>query len=398
MIDESFRTAQKFIDQKKLINLAKNLIAIPSHHGLKNPEKEIADYIDHYLTGSGLESEKVTVIGDRKNVIASYGSGRRQEKTLMLEGHMDTVDVTNMTAAPFSGAIRAGKIYGRGSVDMKGALAAMITALAAVKEARIPLAGKAYFAGVIDEELDNEGAIHIAKNGPITSYAIVGEPTGLEIHNGHRGLAWLEIKVKGKYAHGGTPEKGINAIEKINTIMTALKERLEPELTKRVHPVTGPSTMTFNYIAGGTRPSTIPGECLLRIDRRWIPGESHQMVIGEIQEIIDHLKESDKTLDASINILHGEPGSELPPLVCNEESCLIKALKEATGAVIGKTTLNYFPAWTDGSLLARDGGIETVIFGPGQLFSAHSEEEFCPLQDIIDACRVYLYVILKICR
>lgn len=398
MLDEIYRTALKYIDEKELISLAKSLIAIPSHHGLKNPEKEIADYIDQYLAGSGLETEKITVIDERKNVIASYGSGSRQDKTLMLEGHMDTVDVTNMKTDPFSGAIRKGNIYGRGSVDMKGALAAMITALTAVRKAQIPLTGRAYFAGVIDEELNNEGAIHIAGNGPITTYAIVGEPTGLEIHNGHRGLVWLEIKVKGKYAHGGTPEKGINAIEKICTIMTALKEQLEPELAKRVHPVTGPSTMTFNYIAGGTRPSTIPGECLLRIDRRWIPGESQEMVLREIREIIDRLKENDKTLDAKVNILHGKPGSELPPLVCNKESCLVKILKEATMAVIGKHTLNYFPAWTDGSLLARDGGIETVVFGPGQLFSAHSEEEFCPLQDIIDACKVYLYTILRICR
>lgn len=132
---------------------------------------------------------------------------------------------------------------------MKGALAAMVGALTAIKKAGISIEGRAYFAGVIDEKRNYRGADYIAKNGPKTRYAIVGEPTELEIHNGHRGLIWIEVKIHGKYAHGGTPEKGINAIEKANSVITEIVTKLKPEIMKRNHTVTGPANLNLFFQA-----------------------------------------------------------------------------------------------------------------------------------------------------
>ncbi len=397
MLTNSYQKALEHLDENKIIDLTKNLIAIPSYHGLAEPEKDISAYLYKYLAEEGFETEHVPVVGERKNVIAWHGPGRDNEKTLMLEGHMDTVDVKNMSVDPFSGEIKNGNIYGRGAVDMKGALAAMVGALTAIKSAGIPLEGRAYFAGVIDEERNYRGADYIAKNGPLTRYAIVGEPTELEIHNGHRGLIWIEVKVNGKYAHGGTPEKGINAIEKAGAIITEIITKLKPEIKKKSHPITGPSHLNLGYIKGGTQPSTVAGDCILQMDRRWLPDESQEGAVREIEAIISSLKENDPELDAEVTVIDDDMGIQFPPLVCEESSPLVNILKEASDKVINRHKTSYFPAWTDGSILSRDGGIETVVLGPGHLSSAHSEEEYCPVEEIINASKIYIYSILKIC-
>jgi len=393
----SYQKALEHLDEDRIIELTKKLIAIPSYHGLEAPEKEVSSYLYKYLLDEGFESEHISVAGERKNVIAWYGANSDKEKTLMLEGHMDTVDVKNMSVDPFSGNIENGNIYGRGSVDMKGALAAMVGALMAIKKAGIQLDGRAYFAGVVDEERNYRGADYIAKNGPITRYAIVGEPTELEIHNGHRGLIWIEVKVNGKYAHGGTPEKGINAIEKINSVITEIVTKLKPEIMKRKHPVTGPSHLNLGHIKGGTQPSTVAGECILQMDRRWLPDESQEGAVQEIENILANLKKKDPEFDATVTVMDDNMDIQFPPLVCEEQSPLVNILKEASSEVLNRSKTSYFPAWTDGSILSRDGGIETVVLGPGHLSSAHSEEEFCPVQEIIDASKIYIYSILKIC-
>ncbi len=394
---KSYQKALEHLDEARIIELTKQLIAIPSYHGLEVPEKEVSAFLYKYLVDEGFEAEHVPVEGERKNVIACYGSGSDKEKTLMLEGHMDTVDIKNMSVDPFSGNIKNGNIYGRGSVDMKGALAAMVGAIIAIKKAGIQLDGRAYFAGVVDEERNYRGADYIAKNGPITRYAIVGEPTELEIHNGHRGLIWIEVKVNGKYAHGGTPEKGINAIEKINSVITEIVTKLKPEIIKRNHPVTGPSHLNLGYIKGGTQPSTVAGECVLQMDRRWLPNESQEGAVQEIENILANLKKKDPEFDATVTVMDDGMDIQFPPLVCEEQSALVKILKEASTEVLNRSETSYFPAWTDGSILSRDGGIETVVLGPGHLSSAHSEEEYCPVQEIVNACKIYIYSILKIC-
>lgn len=398
MLNREYEKIASLIDEKELIVLTQKLISIPSYHGLEVPEKDISAFIFDFLKKEGISVEQVPVEKERCNVIASYGKGINAEKTLMLEGHMDTVDVKNMKVDPFSGVIKDGKIFGRGSVDMKGALAAMITALLAVKKSGLELEGKAFFAGVVDEEFWFRGADYIAKNGPKTKYAVVGEPTSLEIHNGHRGLIWIEIKVTGKYAHGGTPDQGINAIEKMNSVITAIVEKLLPEIRKRAHPITGPALLNLGHIRGGTQPSTVAGDCILQFDRRWLPEESQAEAMQEVRDLLSRLMAEDSQLKADVSVMDGGMGIDFPPLVCEENSALVDSLKAASDQVTGRHKLSYFPAWTDGSILSRDGGIETVVFGPGHLTSAHSEEEFCPVKDLVDASKVYLHTILSICK
>lgn len=399
MSDIIFNKVLQEFDDEELISLAQKLISIPSYHGLQYPEKEVAEYLYGFLQENGMHTVMVNALEGRPNVICEYGNGDDCQKTLMLNGHMDTVDVKNMTIDPFKGNIENGNIYGRGSVDMKSAVAAMAMALVFVKRAGVELGGKVYFAGVVDEERGAEGTRYIAKNGPKTKYAIVGECTDMEIHIGHRGLEWIQIRVEGKYAHGGTPESGINAIEKMNKIITKISDNLLPSIKKRTHPIVGPAFLNYGTINGGTQPSTVAGECVLKLDRRWLPSETRESIIDELNDIISEMQRDDKDLKAHASSISTKDSMGLgyPPMVCSPSSPIVRSLEKVSMQLRKSSRVSSFPAWTDGAILSHF-GTETVIFGPGHLSSAHSDKEFCPVQDIIDTCKAYIYVILDICR
>jgi len=391
--------ALSFIEEGALIDLARELVSIPSYHGLDNPEKEISSFLQYHLKNEGLNAIRVETEEGRYNVIAGYGKNNDPEKTLMLNGHLDTVSVENMTADPFSGKISDGKIFGRGAVDMKSALASMIHAILAVQRAGTSLEGEVVFAGVADEEFWNIGTRHIAGKGPFTRFAIVGEPTELKIDNGHRALEWIEVIIKGRYSHGGTPERGVNAIEKAGKFIYRICNELLPSLNKRTNPVTGPSTLNLGSIFGGTQPSTVAGECVIRLDRRWIPGESTESVMQELEEIIRQLREFDPDYDAEVRNMRDMKTNMIgqPPLLTTSDSILVKALQKAVRVCGDSPQLGFFPGWTDAGILSSVAGIETVVFGPGDLSTAHSDNEFCPIDQIINSCRAYVATILEIC-
>lgn len=396
---ETFQKVLSCLDNESLVGLTKKLISIPSHHDLQNPEEEISRFLVEFLGVEGVDSALHPTDGERYNVIAKYGENAFFEKTLMLNGHTDTVSVENMTIDPFSGDILDGKIFGRGSVDMKGSLAAMIHALLAIKRAGVRLEGQVVFAGVADEEFWNIGTRHIVENGPRTKYAIVGEPTGLKIDNGHRALEWIEIAIKGRYCHGGTPERGINAIEKAGKLIYSICNDLLPSLHERTNQVTGPSTLNLGSIFGGTQPSTVAGECMIRLDRRWIPGESTESAMEELREVVRRIKSSDPDYNAEVRNMRNTKMNSIgqPPLMTDPKSLLVQSLKRAVSEFVGRPELGFFPGWTDAGILSSVGGIETVVFGPGDLSSAHSDVEFCRIEQIIQSCKVYIAAILDIC-
>lgn len=396
---ENLQKALSCLDEDALVGLTKKLISIPSHHGLQNPEEEISRFIGEFFRREGVDQEIQATDGGRFNVIAKYGNNASFEKTLMLNGHTDTVNTENMTLDPFSGDIIDGKIFGRGSVDMKGALASMILAVLAVKRAGIGLEGQVVFAGVADEEFWNIGTRHIVEHGPRTRFAIVGEPTELKIVNGHRALEWIEIAIKGRYCHGGTPERGINAIEKAGKLINSICNDLLPALKARTNPVTGPSTLNLGSISGGTQPSTVAGECTIRLDRRWIPGESTESAMEEIRDLVRRLKRSDPDYEAEVRNMRNTEMNPIgqPPLMTDPDSVLVQTLEKAVSRFAGKPELGSFPGWTDAGILSSAGGIETVVLGPGDLSSAHSDVEFCQIEQIIQSCRVYIAAILDIC-
>ncbi|MTI68362.1 MAG: M20 family metallopeptidase [Firmicutes bacterium] len=391
---------KSLVTEEEVINLIKNLVKIPSYPGIKEQETLVAKYINELFNKENITSEVIPVINGRSNVIAKI-KGTGKGKTLLLTGHMDTVPPYTMPGDPFKVSIKNGKLLGRGVVDMKGPLACMIMAMIAIKRSGIKLKGDVIFAGVIDEEEKSEGTIALLENGIKADGAIVGEPTEMNICIAHRGLEWLNLNFKGKAVHGGKQDEGINAILKASNFIQRVEKELIPKLQERKHPVAGNSTMNYGLIKGGTQPSTVAGDCILKIDRRWIPGEKYKKVIEEYENIIDDLKNEDDTFNCSLKVMDEslmKEGYVHEAMEIDKNHPLIEIISTATESIINKKPeKTYFPAWSDGGLLSTYGNIPTIIFAPGDLETAHSDNECIKIKELYPSTLIYALATIKFC-
>lgn len=388
-------------DSTELFKLAADLVKIPSYSFLYDSEKAIAEYIYNIFMKEGIESEIIEVIDGRPNVYAVIrGSGKG--KSLMLSGHLDTVPAYGMEN-PFNGEIKDGKLYGRGSCDMKGALAAMIFSMISLKRDGIELKGDLYFTGVIDEEEKGKGIAQLIQSGPCTDGAIIGEPTNLRIAAGNKGLEWMEIVVLGKTVHGGEMDKGINAISKAAKLITRLETTYIPKLVEKRHHFLGAPTLNLGTIIGGDQPSSVPGQCSIRVDRRWVPGETIEEVYQGIETVIRELKQEDSQFNAELKDIF-EKDDLMPhqPFFTKEDDPLINATKNAMismkkeGYILNKD-LTVFPAWSDAGCLSNFTNTSCIVLGPGNLALAHTAEEYIEVEEILKAAILYRNVAMEYC-
>ncbi len=389
---------QQHYREEDLVELTQKLIGIPSHVHHPGREREVGEFLGAYLKKQGLDVTIDEVVDGRVNVIATLkGSGGG--KTLLLNGHLDTVPPGEMDFDPYGGALVDGYIQGRGAVDMKGPIASMVTMMLAVKNSRHRLKGDVIFTGVIGEEEKSEGTEKIVKDGIQADGAIVGEPSSYQYSAGHRGLEWLEIEIEGKAAHGGMPHLGVNAIEKAATFIERVKAEIYPKIRERSHPLMGSSVMNFGHIKGGIQPSTVAGKCIIQIDRRYVPGETPESVIGEYQEIIDQLTKEDQTFHASIKRMENNMLTlDHLPLATDLEEPIAKALTKALGTVLGKEpTLSTKRGWTDASLLFNFGNIPTIVYGPGDIAYSHTKNEQVAVKELKEAVEVYFLTAAEFC-
>ena len=387
-----------YYTQDELVQLVKSLIKIPSHKDVHNREKEVGDFIFQFCTDNGIDTERVIVEGERSNIMA-FLKGDGTGKTLMLNGHMDTVPPYNMTIDAFGAEIKEGRIWGRGAVDMKGPIACMLMTMISFKRAGIKLKGNVVFTGVVGEEERSEGTEHLVKSNFHADGAVVGEPSHYEYAIGHRGLEWLEISVKGKAAHGGVPHLGINAIEKAAVLIERIRKELYPKLKNRYNEYMGPSVMNFGVISGGNQPSTVADTCSIKIDRRYIPGETVESVIQEYQEIIDSIKSEDPDFDTEIIRM---PNNMLTLdhlyLMTPPNDPIVLAVKDSIRETIQKEReITRKRGWTDAALLSNFGHIPTVVFGPGEISSSHTKNESVSIDELVDAVEIYGRIIERFC-
>ena len=218
-------TIEKYYSDKEVVKLTQNLVRIPSHKEVPTREKEVSDYIYKYCRENGLEVEYQNVDGSRKNVNI-YLKGQGRGKTILFNGHTDTVPPYQMIIDPYKGEVKDGFLWGRGSNDMKGALASMITAALAIKRRGEKLPGDIIISAVVGEEEKSEGTEMLVMSGVKADGAVVGEPSNYEYAIGHRGLEWLEIKFYGKAAHGGVPKEGLNAISMASKFIEEVEKSL----------------------------------------------------------------------------------------------------------------------------------------------------------------------------
>jgi acetylornithine deacetylase len=293
----------------------------------------------------------------------------------MLCGHLDTVGVEGMTA-PFSPRIEDGRLYGRGSQDMKGGVAAMIGAAAEL--ARKWTRGTLIVAGVADEEHESAGAEALVKQGKADA-AIVTEPTDLQLAIAHKGFAWIEITTRGRAAHGSRPNEGRDAIMRMGRVLSSLESRDRELQSRPPTGLQGVASLHASIVSGGRELSMYPDQCVLHMERRTVTGEEGKVPLTEVEAILTRLRAQDNQFDASARLMTARPPYALDP---------DHALPRAVSASLSKRQLTSKPAgmsfWTDAAILAA-AGIPSVLFGPGGA-GLHSIEEYVNVDDVL-VCR-----------
>lgn len=395
-------TIANYFSQQETAELLAKLVSIPSHEGIENQETEVARYIYEFFLQEGIEAELIPVEDGRCNVVATM-KGTGGGKTLLFTGHTDTVPPYDMLE-PYEAKIIEGNMYGRGVLDMKAGLVCMMIAMAAVKRAGIQLSGDLVFAALIDEEAKSLGTrAWLQSCSKLPDAAIVSEPTNMEICAGHRGLEWFEFTFHGKTVHGGRQKEGINAIQKAMKFIARLENDLIPRIEKKTpHPIIGSPSMNYGLIKGGTQPSTVAGECILQLDRRWIPGESFADVVEEYRQIIDELGGEDPKFKADIKVMEISYMDEHyvhEAMDTDPEDPVVKAAEKAIKEVTGtKAEIRSFPAWSDGGLINYYGKVPTIVLGPGELEYAHSADEHIPVDTLAPAILIYSTIACDYCK
>ena len=382
------------VDRGYVVDLLKDLVATNSVNptvGRGPGESAIAKLIADRLDAiNGLEVRTQPVVDGRSNVIAimkGSGGGR----SLMLNGHMDTVGVDRMIIDPFKPAIQGDMLRGRGACDMKGALAAMIGAVKSTADSGKRLRGDLVFSAVIDEEYKSLGIKKLVQEYR-TDAAIVGEPTTMKVATAHKGFVWIEIEVKGKAAHGSVPERGVDAIAQAAKIVSAT-EKLQRDLGSRAHPLLGTPKIHTSTIHGGSDWSIIPERCVLGLERRTLPGESVASVMAEIEDILNIIRQDNADFMATARNPY-----DMPPLETSESEPIVQLAQRALAENMGeKAPAIGVPYWTDGALLSMLGSIPTCLFGPGDIGVAHSADEYVSLESVLSSARVYSNVIQRYC-
>ena len=389
-----------YIDEKKLVDMTADMIRIQSYPGIQGQETDVAHYIKSIFDKKGIPCQVKEVADGRCNVIATLDSGA-PGKTILLNGHMDTVKADGMEDA-FIPKLIDGKLYGRGASDMKGPLASMIGAMIAVKEANALKKGKIIFTGVVDEEHKSMGTIHILESGIIADGAIVGEPTELTVCTAHRGLEWFQFHFIGKAVHGGSQQEGINSISKAVAVINAMEERLIPKVYAKKHPLLKEATVNYGVIHGGTQLSTVAGECDLYVDRRYLPEETYEEMVAEFQDLLDELAAKDPKFQCEMRVMEEsvmKTGYVHEPMETDLEHPLVRTIKKSVEIATGEgPVMSFFPAWTDGGLLKAYGNIPTVVLGPGLIECCHALHEYIPVSHLPKAALIYALTAIDFCH
>ena len=352
-------------------------------------EAEIAHYIADWLTLADLEVELIGSVSGRPNVVG-IARGTGDGKSLLLNGHMDTVGVVGMTDGHKPRIDReAGRLYGRGAYDMKGGLAACMLAVAEARKKR--LLGDVIFTAVIDEEYASLGTMDLAKRFQADA-AIVAEFTELQLILAHRGFVWFEIETIGKAAHGSRPDLGVDAIVKMGKVLTeidSLDQRLRANPT---HPLLGSGSLHASLISGGQELSSYPERCLLSVERRTLPGETPETVEDEFLQMIQTIQESDSSFHAVVR-----RGIDRSPLETRENEEIVQALQAASVQVLNRPSqITGVPFWTDAAVLSA-AGIPSVLFGSSGS-GAHAVEEWVDLESVKTCAGIYLAAAMDFCK
>ncbi|PBB28950.1 M20 family metallopeptidase [Mesorhizobium sp. WSM3882] len=371
------------------VSLLQSLVQIESINPSTAPtgsgEQQVADFLATYCKEKGLAYELQPVKDGRSNFL-TWLPGKDPSRRVLFVAHMDTVPVDKWESDPFSGEIRNGRVYGRGSCDDKGSLAAMIVAICNLGEQQ-PEA-TIVVAGSVDEEYRKAGARAIGLSGVRYEAAVVGECTDLELVVAHKGSVRWQVEVEGVPAHTSRPSLGVNAITGMAKVVLALDE-YSKMLESRSHPLVGPPALTVSLIEGGIELATVPPSCRIWIDRRLTPGEHPQDALEEVESILETLRRKDQVKVHSLL-----PALEDPAPASAESSRIAAIAAKACADVAGTGKHVGAPYGTDASQLSL-AGIPCIVLGPGSAAQAHTNEEFIQVSELTKAVEIYQKIMLS---
>jgi acetylornithine deacetylase len=341
-------------------------------------EGEAARTLATALEAWGFRVQLQDVLPGRPNVLARIGPAAGP--VLMFNGHLDVVGVEGMAHAPFDGASRHGRLYGRGASDMKGGVAAMCAA--AWRAARDGLGHEIVIAAVVDEELESAGTRALVRQGIRADACIVTEPTRLAIAPAHRGFTWTEVTVHGRAAHGSRYDVGIDAIRHAGLLLAELHRIDGDVLVRTTHPLLGHSSLHAASISGGAGWSTYPDRCVVGVERRTLPGETPDDAVREMERACAAISDATPGFRAEVRHVFSQLPSDVPV-----HAPVVAALRRAMEDCGEPAAIDGLSAWTDAALF-NAAGIPAICYGPGDIAMAHADEEWVEEAEIERATSV----------
>jgi acetylornithine deacetylase len=347
-------------------------------------EAFIQDWIYRFFVDAGIDVELVDVYPDRPNLLATL-PGRDRSRRLLLEAHVDTAGIENMTTSPFEPSIRDGCMYGRGSCDTKAGLAAMMHALTELHEEGFVPSCDVMLAATMDEEYSFRGAAHLCEH--ITAdAAIVAEPTELRMVVASKGCLRWRVTVGGRAAHSSKPHLGVNAISRMARLIVVMEEE-DSSLRRERHPLLGEPTLNVGVIRGGAQVNIVPEECLMEIDRRLVPGEEPPVIRRQYEQLSETLR----TRFPDLEMTH-QPLLEDWPMETSPDSHIVRTAQRALNRLGLCSDPAGVPFGSDASKFAR-AGIPSIVMGPGSIDQAHTSSEYVPLDQVEQAVTIYKEII-----
>ncbi|MBR89886.1 MAG: hypothetical protein CMO66_01245 [Verrucomicrobiales bacterium] len=368
--------------------IAQQLVRLPSINPAYDPgssgEGRVVDWLEDWARENQLEPVRQPCLENRDNI--SFTIRKGDGPHLLFNGHTDTVSTEGMTIDPCGGEICEGRLWGRGSTDMKGPLAAMLSTLLQMRE-RDDWRGSLTVGCVVDEEYKYRGIRSLLDANDPWDFAVVGEPTGLKVVRGCKGSCRFTIHTEGRAAHSSEPDNGANAIVGMARVIPALAEFFETRLGDYAAAGFDPSTGSIGLIEGGSGVNIVPDRCTITIDLRTVPGQDERATLGEL-EVFTRERCGDL---GEVQLVFDEPTHFSPSFETSTRHPLVRTACE----VVGDDKARVVSFGCDGSKIAAR-GIPTIVLGPGDIGQAHTKDEFISLADLEAGETTYLNLAFKL--
>ena len=384
----------KRIDQEEVVKVLTELVRKPSQNPPGN-EKVAADYIYDTMKGWGFAPQYVFKPEPKRPSVAVVHKGSEGKPRLVLNGHIDVIpegDVNGWTVPPFEGIVKDGKVYGRGACDMKAGITAMMIAAKVIRDSGVNLRGDLVLHFAMGEETGEAGTKSLLEEEFKGDWGIVLEPTDLKVMTAEKGLAWYHFNIKGKPTHASVPHEGINAIDKVNGLISALQE-YDREIGKKTHPLCGKNICSVTMIKAGTKENVIPESCWLAIDRRIIPGETVETVDKEIGDIVLRISREDSEFKCDWKRVMLYESAEIPV-----DHKIAEVVRLNTEKVTGvRPEPAGMLASTDQRNFINDFGIPAISWGPGWRMS-HKLDEHVEISQVMKCAEILVMTIMDLLR